>query len=215
MTRVWDASVLEPWQWSAAEVEGRRQVQVFTDWLQREVPWFRHAFLETIGVQLGVRESRRIVGRHTMTASEVTSGARFADGITRSGYFIDIHNPTGSNDAQEQTGTFGQVRSEFVPHRYYEIPFRCLQPPALDNLLVACRAISTTFEAHAATRVMATMHGVGQAAGEAAALALAQRCQLADVDGASVRRAVGYLPDSEAESPARARAARGNEVEPG
>jgi len=193
MTRVWQKSGIEARQLSDAEREGRRQTRIFTDWITRDVPWFRHAWLEMLGTQIGVRETRRIRGRYRMTADDIRSGARFEDGIARSGYFIDIHDPKTATDPHIVTGARGTVRAEFKPQRYYEIPFRSLQPESVENLLVACRALSTTFEAHAAVRVMATMHAVGEAAGRAAALALRNGIQIGDVNGAEVRREITYL----------------------
>lgn len=196
MTRVWQKSGIEARQLSDAEREGRRQTRIFTDWISRDVPWFRHAYLEMLGTQIGVRETRRIRGRYRMTADDIRSGARFEDGIARSGYFIDIHDPKTATDPHIVMGARGTVRPEFKPQRYYEIPFRCLQPDGVENLLVACRAISTTFEAHAAVRVMATMHAVGEAAGRAVALASRKGIQAGSVNGAEVRREIEYMQHS-------------------
>jgi FAD-dependent oxidoreductase family protein len=175
------------------EIEGRRQTDTLMKWLVAEVPEFKNAFLESLAAQVGVRETRRIHGRYRMTSEDITEGARFDDGIARSAYFMDIHAPTGGLDAHADGGAVS--RASFKPKRYYEIPFRCLQPEGADNLLVACRAISTTFEAHGATRVMATMHAVGEAAGHAAVLAKQEAMVLADVDGARVRQDVAYLDE--------------------
>ncbi|MCW8134014.1 MAG: FAD-dependent oxidoreductase, partial [Planctomycetota bacterium] len=195
MTRVWQKSGIEARAFSDAEREGRRQARIFTDWIARETPWFRHGYLETLGAQIGVRETRRIRGRYRMTADDIRAGARFEDGIARSGYFIDIHDPKGASDPHAVAGGRGAVKAEFKPKRYYEVPFRCLQPEGMENLLVACRAISTTFEAHAAVRVMATMHAVGEAAGRAAALARRTNTEVSKVNGAELRAEIGYLED--------------------
>ena len=196
MTHIWRKDGLNPWDLSAAELEGRRQTRVITDWLVAEVPWFEHAYLDGIATTIGVRETRRIEGRYRMTREDVLDGRRFDDGIARSAYFIDIHDPTGAPSPHGQPdGILSRVRDDYKPKDYYEIPFRCLQPTGIENLLVACRAISTTHEAHAATRVMATMHAVGEAAGRAAAMATRRTVSLADIDGADVRRELGYLDE--------------------
>ena len=69
----------------------------------------------------------------------------------------------------------------------YQIPYRCLIPQGVDNLLVAGRPISATHEAHASLRVMGTAMVTGQAAGVAAALAAASSGRTRDVDPERLR----------------------------
>ncbi|MFO7898020.1 MAG: FAD-dependent oxidoreductase [Planctomycetota bacterium] len=187
-TRMQGRPALTGEELTRVEIEGRRQADRLARWLAAEVPEFRRAYLESLAPHVGVRETRRIRGRYRMTRDDVIDGARFDDGIARSGYFIDIHAPTGSTDPHA-----GPDADSYRPKRYYEVPFRCLQPANFDNLLVACRAISTTFEAHAATRVMATMHAVGEAAGIAAALAREAGGPVGELDGRLVRAELPYL----------------------
>jgi hypothetical protein len=192
-TRMLGGPALTSEEMTKAEIEGRRQTQALCEWLKAEVPEFKNAFVESIATQIGVRETRRVRGRYRMAQRDIVEGERFQDGIARSAYFIDIHSPTGAGNPHAEPGKPGIVRAEFKPKRYYEIPFRCLVPEGMKNLLVACRAISTTFEAHAATRVMATMHAVGEAAGIAAGLARKTGIPLCDVDGRDVRHEIAYL----------------------
>ncbi len=194
-TRVPGEPALTGAELSRAEVEGRRQVALLADWLRAEVPGFERSFLESVASQVGVRETRRVRGRYRMTRADVLKGARFGDGIARSAYFIDIHDPAGPGGLHAAPGAEGGLRPDFKPERYYEIPFGCLLPEGLQNLLVACRAISTDHHAHAATRVMATMTAVGEAAGRAAAMAKKKNVQVSEVDGAEVRRALRYLDE--------------------
>ena len=193
MTRIWKNSVLKSAEFSQTEIEGRRQAEVFSNWVISEVPEFKSAYLETMGVQVGVRESRRILGLYQMTQEDIINGQRFDDGIARSGYFIDVHNPTGSVDQHMIKGDELKVKSNFIPNQYYEIPFRSLQQSKVDNLLIACRAISTTYEAHAATRVMATMHAVGEAAGIAVGICKKENKQPSMIDGIKVRSKINYM----------------------
>src|SRR6202043_2287182 len=85
--------------------------------------------------------------------------------VARSAYPIDIHNPAGS----------GTTTHRLAPGTSYEIPYRCLVPKTVDDLLVAGRCISTTHEALASTRLTPTVMTLGQAAGTAAALSAAAR----------------------------------------
>lgn len=177
------------------ETEGRRQVKIITDWLVREVPCFRNAFLEKLPQQVGIRETRHFRGEYAMERGDIVSGRKFADGIARSAYFIDIHSPVGSGFDHSQQGTKGAVLEAYKPPAgdYYEIPFRSLRLPGADNLLVACRALSASHVAAAAIRVMSPMFAVGEAAGCAAVLARRKNGSFAEVDGEAVRRALGYL----------------------
>jgi FAD dependent oxidoreductase len=192
-TRVLGQPALTSQELSRAEIEGRRQVGVLADWLRAEVPGFEASFLESVATHVGVRETRRVVGRYVMTREDVVSGARFDDGIARSAYFIDIHDPVGPGGLHADKEVGGTIKSDFKAQKYYEIPYGSLVPEKLSNVLVACRAISTDHYAHAATRVMATLTAVGEAAGRAAAIAKQQQVPVSEVDGADVRAGIAYL----------------------
>lgn len=192
-TRMTGAPALTGRRLSEVEIEGRRQAGLLADWLVAEVPGFERAFLESVAPRVGVRETRRVKGVYAMTRRDIVTGARFPDGIARSAYFIDIHDPKGPGALHEKDRAAAEDMGGFVPKRYYEIPLRCLQPPGFDNLLVACRAMATDHFAHAATRVMGTLTAVGEAAGTAAAIAAASARPLAALEGAAVRARLAYL----------------------
>jgi hypothetical protein len=195
MTRITHVSGLKTEDLTKAEVEGRRQAFVMSNWLTETVPYFRHAFLDKIACQVGVRETRHIHGLYTMTMEDIVKAAKFKDGIARSRYFIDIHNPTGSRDAHQLRDGKGKVAEGFgpPPGEYYEVPFRSLISPQCTNLLVACRALSATHEASAAVRVMATMHAVGEAAGIAAVQAVRTGVSVTSIPGEEVRGQIDYM----------------------
>ncbi|MEG3655835.1 FAD-dependent oxidoreductase [Arenibacter palladensis] len=193
MTRINLVSGLSVEDLSKAEMEGRRQAFVMGEWLIKTVPWFQNAFVEKVACQVGVRETRHIHGLYTMTQDDIKSGKKFQDGITRSRYFIDIHNPKGSKDVQQQQGGLGALKEGFGPRPgdYYEVPFRSLITAHCPNLLVACRALSATHEASAAVRVMATMHGIGEAAG----IAATEGKNVNTVSGEWVRSQIDYMQE--------------------
>jgi hypothetical protein len=195
MTRITRVSGLSTEDLTKAEIEGRRQVYVMGDWLIKHVPWFREAFVDKIACQVGVRETRHIVGRYTMTMEDIVQARKFPDGITRSRYFIDIHNPTGAKDPHQLPSGKGEALANFgpPPGDYYEVPFRSLINNSCPNLVVACRALSASHEAAAAVRVMATMHGVGEAAGIAASEAVRREIDIANIPGEWVRSQVDYM----------------------
>lgn len=195
MTRITHVSGLSTEDLTRAEVEGRRQAFIMSDWLVSTVPCFRNAFLDKVACQVGVRETRHIRGLYTMTMEDIVDAQKFPDGIARSRYFIDIHNPTGSQDAHQIKDGKGKVAKGFgpPPGDYYEIPFRALISPQCSNLLVACRALSATHEAAAAVRVMATMHAVGEAAGIASADAVRLGVPVVDIPGEQIRAQIDYM----------------------
>jgi hypothetical protein len=124
------------------------------------------------GSQIGVRETRRIMGDYVLTADDVFGARRFDDAIARVSFPIDIH------DVQGGGGFFEGPRDG----PYYTIPYRCLVPRKIDRLLVAGRCISATHEAHGSLRVMPPCFATGQAAGTAGALALELDTRPRDVD---------------------------------
>lgn len=145
-----------------AELIGRRQVRQMVRFLVNEVPGFEDAWLEEMAAQIGIRESRRVMGDHVLTVDEVLEAKKFDDGIARGSYSVDIHNPAGT----------GTVIKHLPPGEAYDIPYRCLTPRGFDNMLIAARCISCDHGAHSSMRVMPIVMAIGEAAGCAAQMAL-------------------------------------------
>ncbi len=177
MTRVTDIDPLDADDLTRAEIEARSQTMQLLAFFRRRVPGFANARIAATATQIGIRESRRIVGLYTLTAQDVLEGRTFPDAIARSAYPIDIHNPSGA----------GTVTQRLAPGASYEIPYRCLVPAAVQGLLVAGRCIATTHEALASTRLTPTVMTLGQAAGTAASLSLRANVLLRDVDSLQLR----------------------------
>jgi len=178
MTRVTDIDPLDPDDLTRAEIQARGQVMQLLRFFRERVPGFENARIAATGTQVGIRESRRIVGRYTLNAQDVLEARQFDDAVARSAYPIDIHNPSG-------TGTTTQ---RLPPGSSYEIPYRCLVPVNREQLLVAGRCISTTHEALASTRLTPTVMTLGQAAGTAAALANERGQRVGAIDTNELRK---------------------------
>lgn len=145
----------------SAEIEGRRQAWKAAQYLRRCVPGCEQGHLRAFATQIGVRETRRIVGDHVLTSEELLRPEQFVDAIAAGAYPIDIHPAAG-----------GELRYEGLGDDHaYQIPYRSLIPVGFDNALVVGRGVSATHSAHAAIRVMTISMAVGQAAGVAAAMA--------------------------------------------
>ena len=154
------------------ELEGRKQVLMIADFLISYVPGFEQASISNVGSQIGIRETRRLDGIYQLQKQDVVDGRKFDDVIARSGYPIDIHNPSGKH-----------VDVEFVSgDGAFDIPYRTLVPKKTKNLLVAGRCISTSHEAFATTRLTPSAMATGQAAGTAAALCLNNNVQPVDIN---------------------------------
>nr|WP_145406436.1 FAD-dependent oxidoreductase [Paenibacillus xylanexedens] len=159
-TRVQGLDATDVTDLTVAEQEGRKQVLLIAEFLRRDVPGFERASISAVAPQIGIRESRRVIGHYALTQEDVVAGRKFDDVIARSGYPVDIHDPSG----QGVTAAFIQGDGA------YDIPYRCLLSQNISNLLAAGRCISTTHEAHATTRLTPSCMATGEAAGTAAAL---------------------------------------------
>lgn len=163
---------------SLAEKEGRRQVQEGLVFLRRYIPGFEHAFVVSTAECVGVRETRRIIGEYTLTEADIVQLRQFEDVIAQSCYMIDIHSPDGE-------GTYLHV----LPRgEHHDIPYRCLIPKGIDNLVVAGRCISASHTALGAIRVQPVCMALGEAAGAASAL-----CTILDCDPRDIP--IGQLQD--------------------
>ncbi|MCS7172741.1 MAG: FAD-dependent oxidoreductase [Armatimonadetes bacterium] len=173
----------DPWQLSAAQVDGRRAIERLLAFCRRFLPGCEHGYLVMVAPMVGVRETRRIVGDYVLTLEDILHCRTFPDAICRNHYPVDIHSVRGERLRYEDRGEAPYFR----PEAYHEIPYRCLIPRGLENVLVAGRCISATFEAQASIRIQQNAHSMGQAAGVAAALAALRGVGVREVDGQGLR----------------------------
>lgn len=153
------------------EISERRNVREIVKILKESVPGFERAHLVSTS-PIGIRESRNIIGEYTLQKEDVLSGRQFEDSVARGSYPIDIHDPRG-----------GRTSFQFIKDGgSYSIPYRCLLPKGIKNLLVAGRCLSATHEALGTARIMGACMAQGQAAGTAAALAVKTGVNPASVD---------------------------------
>jgi hypothetical protein len=146
-----------------AELELRDQIVHIVDFLQGNIKGFEKCYVSSSTDTLGVRETRRIIGEYVLTEDDLLEGRKFDDVVVHNAEFIlDIHGMKSG----------GQDKDTKV--KPYDIPYRCLVPQKIDNLLVVGRCISGTHVAHSSYRVMNIVMPIGQAGGVAAALAARQ-----------------------------------------
>ncbi len=149
-------------QLSRGEVEGRRQIVDFFQFLRESVPGFDKSYILEIAPQVGVRETRRIVGDYQLSERDVLDCVSFDDTIGVNGWMIEEHVAGDIN-----------LKWQDIPNSrgFNHLPYRMLLPKQVDNLLVAGRCGSMTHMGQSAARVSGGCFVMGQAAGTAAALA--------------------------------------------
>ena len=165
-------------QLSAGEVEGRRQVRDFFAFLRAEMPGFENSYLLEIAPQVGIRETRRLLGRAVLTGADVLGCADFDDSIGVNAWPLEQH-------------VAGDVKWSWPPadsRGYNQLPWRMVLPQQVRNLLVAGRCASMDAAAQSAARVSGACFVMGEAAGLGAALALRAGGAVADVDVAALQR---------------------------
>ena len=157
-----------------AEMQGRRQALLAIEALRRYAPGFERARLRNFGMTLGVRDTRKIVGRYDMTAQDVRGQARFDDSVGVFPEFIDGYGLL----AIPTTG------------RYFHVPYGILVPRKIENLLAAGRCVAGDPESHAAIRSQMCCTVTGQGAGVAAAVSLKDGTVTSQVDIGHVQKAL-------------------------
>lgn len=175
MTRVNGVDSTKPESYTFGEMQARTQIKDVTRYLKEFVPGFTNARVDKIAPFLGIRESRVIEGKYVLTAQDILNCRRFPDAIAVGGYPVDIHHAKG-----------GDCSMYFCPEDY-DIPFGCLVPNEINNLLVAGRCSSMNHEAMASTRVMSTCMALGEAAGRAARIAMEDGVPPSEVNVSEVR----------------------------
>ena len=178
MTRVSGVDATDPVSYTRGEHDARMQMYDVMAYLKDFVPGFENAWLERSAAFMGIRETRVIVGKYVMTAKDILEQKRFADAIAVAGYPVDIHHAQG-----------GDCTMLFCDDAY-EIPYGVLVPEKIESLLVAGRCSAMDHEAMAATRVMSTCMALGEAAGVAARVALADGVEPSQVNVEKVREAL-------------------------
>lgn len=164
-------SGIDPDQMTRGEIEGRRQaVEAFA--FLRTVPGFEKSYIVDLPPQLGIRETRRVVGGYQLSGEDVLGCASFNDSIGVNGWPMEQH-------------VAGDVVFTFPPipqsRGFNELPYRMLVPEGVDNLLVAGRCASMTHEGQSAARVSGACFAMGEAAGLAASLALSGNTDPRDI----------------------------------
>ena len=204
---VFDVDNTDPASVSKALIHGRKMAAQYRDAFAEYHPAFANAFLVATGGLLGVRETRRIIGDYVMTIDDYIARRSFPDEICRNAYPIDVHSSQDVDEARAGM-TLDEVRQDSERHLHaYEkgesfgVPYRCLAPKGLKNVLVAGRCISTDRKVNGSIRIMSCCLTTGEAAGAAAAMAAAGHQDVHAVNTDRLRDGLkthgAYLPDTQ------------------
>jgi len=167
------ASGIDLQELSDGETEGRRQCWEVFQFIRERVPGFEQSYIVEIAPQIGIRETRRVVGGYQLSEADILGCARFADSIGVNPWPVEAH--VAGNVV---------VRFPEAPDAcgFNQMPYRMIVPRGVDNLLVAGRCASMTHEGQSAARVSGPCFVMGQAAGLAADLALRDGVRPAAID---------------------------------
>jgi glycine/D-amino acid oxidase-like deaminating enzyme len=157
-----------------AEIEGRKQVREYERFLRDCVPGCEESYLNDTGVQVGIRQTRQIQGVQTLSNDHIVAKARFASGIARCPWPIELH----SGEKPQLVWLYDD---------YYEVPYECFVPRHGESLLMAGRCLSAEHEAMASARVTAQCFSYGHAIGHAATLAVREGVAPRAIPGSAIR----------------------------
>ncbi len=187
-TRVYGVDGTDTFDLTRGEIEARYQMMRVFNFVRKYVPGFENAYIAESSSNLGVRETRHIEGRYTVTEDDVYGGRGFDDVVcqvaTQVPRGMTAHSPDGGEAAANDPFYRGLQK---YPLTRFQIPYRAFLPKGVEGLLVAGRCLSVTHEVDNSTRGMTVCFANGQAAGTAAALAAREGCLASQIDVAELQ----------------------------
>lgn len=164
----------------------RSQIVPIIKFLREYVPGYEKCWLMNSASLIGIRETRHFEGVETLTKDDILEAKYYDNWVVRRAWFnFDVHNLTGAS--LDKTG----VQHHFKQNNDYTIPYGCLLPKKVDNLLLSGRNISGSHMAHSNFRIMSVCIALGEAAGTAAAISVKENIPLIDVDVKKIQEIVG------------------------
>lgn len=168
-------NVINPEDFTTAEIDGRKQVREYARFLKDYVPGCQHSYVIDTGVEVGIRQTRSIVGVDILTNNDVVNCRKRSDGICRVPWPIELHDGE-------------KPKLHWLLDNYYEVPYNSLIPIAGENIIVAGRCISAEHEALASARVTAQCFEYGHAAATAVIHSIQHNIPLREIAGETVRK---------------------------
>jgi len=177
-TRIYQVDGTDAHDLTRAQFAAREQVQMLLRFMRKYIPGCERAFVVDVAPNLGVRETRRIIGRYFLSDEDMDGDRTFDDAILTFGGMLptpsdtarlDVHMPEPIEGSEDD---IIERNPDAAPHAYhrFQIPYRCLLPRDTEHLLVAGRAISVSHRIDVITRPQGVAMRMGQVAGIAAAV---------------------------------------------
>lgn len=180
---IWNVDATNPITVSNAMAKGRKMANAYCEALKKYYPdAFKNSFVAETAPLMGIRETRRIIGEYILTKEDYIARRSFEDEIGRNCYYLDIHM------TDEEKKRSGHKSLRYEKGESHGIPYRCLTPKGIPNLLVAGRCISTDRSVYGSTRVMPVCFVTGQAAGTAAAMCALSHKSVGAIDVSALRQ---------------------------
>lgn len=134
---------------SKALIQARESIYRLANFCKKTFPGFENAYISNIADDIGVRISRRIMGKYFYTERDLKDGKTFDNPVLSANYPIDVHSKDRNNSTLEKVG-------------YYQLPIEALMAKDFDNLFVVGRCLSADFKAQAALRVQQSCFSMGE-----------------------------------------------------
>ncbi len=169
------------------EIECREYILEMYHYMKENFEGMQNLELASIAPEIGFRDSRRIKGEYELTEEDIETNRQFEDAVVEYPRVYDMLTPdekllTAGNGELEGRGYNGHILVHPEGDRAYSIPYRCLVPVGIKNLLVSGRCISTTHVAESSVRAISACMLTGQAAGTAAAICARENIFTRDID---------------------------------
>lgn len=164
----------DPVDHTEAEQVGRKQAREYARYFRENIPGCERSFINDMSPEVGVRQTRSIVGADRLTNDDVAKARKRPDGIVKSAWPIELH-------AGEMPYLYWLIDD------YYEVPYNALIPAVGENIIVAGKNLRAEHQALASCRVTVQCFGYGHAAGIASLLKLDKSRRFRDIAGEEVR----------------------------
>lgn len=199
-SHVFDVDGSDAQQLSDAQIEGRKLAEQLARFVRKYCAGCENGVLVATGATIGIRETRRIVGEYKLTVDDYFARRSFDDEILRNAYYLDVHWSKKDQESHA-AGKFEwhEIMKPYGPGESHGVPYRCLVPKDLANVLVAGRCLSADRPTQGAVRCMPHCMVMGEAAGMAAGMVVADcKSNVRDIDVQALRSRLrthgAYLP---------------------
>ncbi|MGL4522048.1 MAG: FAD-dependent oxidoreductase [Bacilli bacterium] len=159
---------------------GRRMQRRLWLFLKENIPGFAHSYIGQEANMLGIRESRRIVGKYVLDERDYAARQVFSDSVARGDWYVDVHN----DDLDVEDESF---KMKYTPGEFYDIPYSSLVTYEVSNYIAVGRHISTTFKMQSSIRIQATCQDMGERAGVACSVSKKTGVALRELDGTQLK----------------------------